>query len=86
MQHNLGQRAELAVSKGLKLRVKTYAHLMRLNDQREYLIVRYDPERVSTLSELNRVFATLKEISDKVSAVIMRQPFDQSDPRFKKYW
>ncbi len=86
LQHNLAQRTEMALTKGLRLRVKTHAHLMRLNDQREYLIVRYGPERLSSISELNRMFATLKEISAKVSAVILSQPFDQSDPRFKKYW
>lgn len=69
-QHDLAKRMELAVAKGLKLRVKTHAHLVRLSDQREYLIVRYGPERVSGLTELNRVFATLKEIGTKVSAVV----------------
>lgn len=86
LQHNLAKRAELAVAKGLKLKVKTHAHLLRLNDQREYLVVRYGPERVSGLTELNRVFATLKEIGSKVSAAIISQPYEQTDPRFKKYW
>ncbi len=86
LQHNLAQRTEMAVKKGLKLKVKTYAHLVQLNDRREYLVVRYGPELVSSLSELNRVFATLKEISGKVSAAILSQPFERSDPGFKKYW
>ena len=86
LQHNLAKRTELAVAKGLKLKVKTHAHLVRLNDQREYLVVRYGPERVSSLTELNRVFATLKEIGSKVSAAIVSQSYDQSDPRFKRYW
>ncbi len=54
--HDLAKRTELAVAKGLKLKVKTHAHLVRLSDQREYLIVRYGPERASGLTELNRVF------------------------------
>lgn len=85
-QHNLGKRTEMAVTKGLKLKVKTHAHLLRLNDQREYLIIRYGPEKLETLTELNRIFATLKEIGTKVSAAIVSQPYEQSDPRFKKYW
>lgn len=86
LQHNLAKRTEVAVTKGLKLKIKTHAHLLRLNEQREYLVIRYGPERVSGLTELNRVFATLKEISAKVSAAILSQPFDQPDLRFKKYW
>lgn len=86
LQHDLAKRTDMAVAKGLKLKVKTHAHLLRLNDQREYLVVRYGPERVSGLTELNRVFATLKEIGTKVSAAIMSQPYEQTDPRFKKYW
>lgn len=86
LQHNLGKRAEMAVAKGLKLRAKTQAHLLRLNDQREYLVVRYGPERLESLTELNRIFATLKEIGVKVSRAILSQPYDPSDPRFRKYW
>ncbi len=86
LQHNLKKRTEIAVAKGLMLKVKTHAHLLRLNDQREYLIVRYSPEQLDSLSELNRVFATLREISGKVTAIILSQPFDQADPRFKRYW
>ena len=86
LQHNLAKRTELAVAKGLKLKVKTHAHLLRLSDQREYLVVRYGPERVNDLTELNRVFATLKEIGMKVAAVIRSQPYEPTDPRFKRYW
>lgn len=86
LQHNLAKRTELAVAKGLKLKVKTHAHLVRLSDQREYLVVRYGPERVGGLTELNRVFATLKEIGVKVAAAIRCQPYEPTDPRFKRYW
>lgn len=86
LQHNLAKRTELAVAKGLKLKVKTHTHLLRLSDLREYLVVRYGPERVNDLTELNRVFATLKEIGMKVAAGIRSQPYEPTDPRFRTYW
>jgi hypothetical protein len=73
LQHNLAERAAAAARKGLSLRSKTQAHLLRIHDQREYLVVRYGPEQVRGLSELNRMFATLKEVSTKVrSAIFVR--------------
>ena len=48
--------------------------------------MRYAPQQSSDLSEMNRVLATLKEVSTKVSTIIHKQPYDQADPRFKKYW
>lgn len=86
LQHDLAQRTDMATQKGLCLRTKTRAHLLKIHDQREYLIVRYGPEKVGGLSELNRMFATLKEISTKVRTAILNQPYDPTDPRFKKYW
>lgn len=86
LQHNLAKRTNMAVEKGLCLKSKTAVHLSRLNDQREYLLVRYGPESMGGLSELTRIFATLKEVSQKVRLAIFSQPYEQSDPRFKKYW
>jgi hypothetical protein len=86
LQHNLAERTTLATGNGLSLKSKTQAHLLKIHDQREYLVVRYGPEQVGGLSELNRMFATLKEISTKVRTAILNQPRAQSDPRFKKYW
>ena len=86
LQHDLAQRTDMAIQKGLCLKTKTQAHLLKINDQREYLIVRYDATKVGSLSELNRMFPTLKEVSTKVRAAILNQPYDPTDPRFKRYW
>lgn len=73
-QHDLAQRSAVATEKGLRLRVRTQAHLLRIHDQREYLVVRYGPEQAGGLSELNRMFATLNEISTKVRTALLKQP------------
>lgn len=86
LQHDLAERTRLAVEKGLSLRRRTAEHLVRLSDQRDYLMVRYGPEQLSDLSEINRMFATLKEIAEKVRAAIFEQPYDRSDRRFRVYW
>ncbi len=86
LQHDLAKRAEMSVAKGLRLKIKTKEHLLRLNDQREYLLVRYGAESMDGVSELTRIFATLKDVSQKVRSVVYNQPYKQSDPRFKKYW
>lgn len=86
LQHDLAQRTAMATEKGLCLRTKTQAHLLKIHDQREYLVVRYGPEQVGGLSELNRMFATLKEVSTKVKTAILKQPYDPTDSRFRKYW
>lgn len=86
LQHDLAERTRLAVEKGLSLRRRTAEHLIRLSDQRDYLVVRYGPEQLGDLSEINRMFATLKEIAEKVRAAIFEQPYDRADPRYKVYW
>lgn len=73
-QHDLAQRAAMATEKGLRLRVKTQAHLLKIHDRREYLVVRYGPEQAGGLSELNRTFATLNEISTKVRTALLMLP------------
>ena len=70
MQHNLEKKAELAVLCGLKLRVKTADHLKTMGRSREYLVMRYGPELASTASQINRLQATLDEISRKVSELL----------------
>lgn len=72
LQHNLAARAELAAQLGLKLRLRTEAHLRTLADTREYLISRYAPEAATTLSQVNRLAATLEEVASKVSAIVGR--------------
>ena len=63
--HNLAARAERAIASGLVLRKRTAEHLRKMTEDREYLVSRYGPEMTSTLSELNRLMATLEEVSKK---------------------
>ena len=52
------------------LRKRTAQHLEALTSNREYLVTRYDPERTATLSQVNRVMATLEELSQKVAKFV----------------
>ncbi|MCR5875535.1 hypothetical protein LRS10_15905 [Phenylobacterium sp. J426] len=74
LQHDLAARADLAAQGGLKLRLKTDAHLRTLADTREYLISRYAPEAATMLSQVNRLAASLDEVARKVEAIIARAP------------
>ena len=69
LQHNTASRAQLATVANLHLRKRTAAHLQYLSDNREYLVARYDPSPVS-VSQLNRLHATLKEVAQKVAGVV----------------
>ena len=73
MQHNLAARTELAVDGGLPLRKRTASHLAQMDGNREYIVARYDVEMTATVSQINRLTATLKEVADKVS-VLMNPP------------
>jgi hypothetical protein len=66
LQHDLGERARLASDAGLVLRKRTVAHLATLSTSNEYHVIRYAPELTSTLSQVNRVMATVDELSRKV--------------------
>lgn len=66
LQHDLSARLELAIKGGLVLRKRTHLHLSTLHSNREYLIVRYSPEETATVSQMNRLMATLNEIATKV--------------------
>lgn len=68
--HNLAVRADLAKEKGLILRNNTFSHLQTITEDREYLIVRYGPEMADEVTELNRLFSTLDEVSKKVRSSI----------------
>ena len=70
LQHDLEDRTEQAVACGLKLRVKTAEHLKTMGRNREYLVMRYGPEMASTASQINRLYATLEEVSSKVSKLL----------------
>jgi hypothetical protein len=70
LQHDLAQRAELAVAAGLKLRSRTTAHLAAIARNREYLVIRYGPELNGTSSQINRLLATLDELAKKVTTAV----------------
>ncbi|MGI0524085.1 hypothetical protein [Rhizobium giardinii] len=66
LQHDIGERSQRAVDAGLILKKRTAQHLATLSSNREYLVTRYGPELTATLSQVNRVMATLEELSQKV--------------------
>ena len=70
MKHDLAARVKLALKGGLQLRKRTAAHLATLAENREYLVIRYDAEMNSTVSQINRLIATLNEIALKVNKII----------------
>jgi len=72
LQHNLAPRALFARTNGLDLTKGTFEHLFELAASREYLVSRYDPEPGFTLSNPNRLEATLKEVAEKVAAATRR--------------
>lgn len=71
-QHDLKKRTELAIAGGLQLRKRTADHLCRLSAGREYVATRYGPERAATMSQLNRLEATLNEVATKVATSVSR--------------
>ena len=64
--HNLADRTELALAHGLVLRKLTREHLVKMTDDREYLVSRYGPDMSATLSLVNRLMATLNQLARKV--------------------
>jgi len=70
MQHNLAERTGLVLASGLRLRSRTAAHLRALAENREYLVMRYGPELSATASQINRLEATLEEVSRKVTEIL----------------
>ena len=72
LQHDLAARAKLALASGLALRSRTAAHLEAMAKGREYLVSRYGTDQTSTLSQLNRLQATLEEIGEKVGKKLKR--------------
>jgi hypothetical protein len=65
MQHDLGKRAVLAQQTGMVLRLKTADHLMTLSQTREYLVSRYGSLDTNSLSQLNRLRATVEEVRER---------------------
>jgi len=68
LHHDIGERSRWAKEAGLIFRKRTEEHLATLSSNREYLVTRYDP--AAALSQVNRVMATLEELSQKVRKVI----------------
>jgi HEPN domain-containing protein len=66
--HDLADRANRAKSASLGLRKRTLAHLVEMTTKREYLVTRYAPELTTTLSEINRLMATVEEVARKVGS------------------
>lgn len=77
--HDLSSRIEAATAVGLKLKKRTALHLRDISSNREYLIIRYGPERISYLSQINRLIATLEEVAAKVADLIVKVPQTRSD-------
>ncbi|KAA1184873.1 hypothetical protein FP026_03385 [Rhizobium tropici] len=73
-RHDLDQRTRIASEAGLVLRKRTLAHLATLSADNEYHIIRYAGEHASTLSQLNRVMATVDELSRKVRKALRVTP------------
>lgn len=78
MGHHLGLRAEAAAAVGLQLRKRTHEHLVSLSASREYLITRYCPEGLDSASQINRLTATLTEVTHKTGVTGAKFP-SQSD-------
>jgi hypothetical protein len=74
LQHDLAARVELAIASGLQLRKRTIAHLHTITGNREYLVTRYGPEMTATVSQVNRLTATLEEVAAKVTAIVSTKP------------
>jgi hypothetical protein len=66
LKHDLGKRAQIALENKLILKKKTFEHIKSLSQNREYLVTRYEPEMPS-MSQVNRLEATLKELAEKVA-------------------
>jgi hypothetical protein len=81
MGHDLGLRANAAATAGLQLRKRTHEHLVSLSASREYLITRYCPDGLETASQINRLAATLAEVTHKTSAVGTSSPSQSSIDR-----
>jgi len=72
LQHDLASRTQLVQEAGVVLRKRTAEHLAHLVDNREYLVSRYGPELVATTSDINRLMATLEEVSRKADERIAK--------------
>jgi hypothetical protein len=72
--HDLSARVDHERAAGLALRSRTTAHLADLSKRREYLISRYGTDQMTSVSPINRLQATLQEISSKVALRLDEKP------------
>ena len=77
-QHDLGAMLDCGARHGLAIDDRTQAHLRHLVIEREFLIARYAPDRISSLSPPTRLEATLKEVERAVRALIRAKPAEDS--------
>jgi hypothetical protein len=70
MQHDLAKRRELVQQAGMVLRTKTANHLDSLSKRREYLVSRYGAPDTGSLSQRNRLQATMEEVRHRVLQAI----------------
>lgn len=68
--HDLEFRAASAREHGLILRCKTIALITRINQNREYLIVRYGYKQMAAVVSVTELQSVLNEVSKKVTANI----------------
>jgi len=73
LHHNMAARALFARTNGLSLRQATISHLVKLSESREYQCSRYGAETTESLSQPNRLAATLTEIGDKVAKALKKE-------------
>ena len=74
LKHGLVGRVDLAATNGLHLRKKTCSHLEAMTGNREYLVTRYGPEMTASVSQINRLIATLDEVGNKVTVIVLGCP------------
>lgn len=65
--HDVGRRATRAMDLGLVLRQGTNLHIQSLWNDREYLVSRYAVDLLGSMSQLNRLTASLDDVATKVS-------------------
>ncbi len=73
LQHDLHARASHKLVGTLALRTRTLAHLGALSSGREYLVSRYGVAEMRSVSQINRVHATMNEIRSKVAQRLNQQ-------------
>jgi hypothetical protein len=70
MRHDLVKRLAAAEGRGLALKPKTARHIEAMVEVREYSATRYSSKTNARASPINRLEATLKEVSAQVAAML----------------